>query len=473
MDRWRPKAIALLCAALAGCSLHQVQDQAPLPENAPAAFSEPGQVVAPTRWWTAFGDESLDRLVDEGLTDNLGLAAAWARLRQFDALARQAGAALWPEVIADASARRAKTVFGGQSETANQLALGLSASYEVDLWRRLSSTSKAAALDRHASRADLDSIALTLTANIARAWYAIAEQRELLALLDDQIAVNKNFLEVIETRFANGLATAVEVYQQREQLAATRAQVPTAQAQLEVSERQLAVLLGKPPTAFVEGDRAPLPQLPEVPKTGLPVALFGARPDLRRAQNQLVAADYRLAAAIAAQYPSLRLTGEAGYQAADLEDLFDDWIWNLAGNLLQPLFDKGRRQAEADRNRAVVEERLAVLENVFIIAVQEVEDALARERHQRELIARLDDQLTHAASALLAGKARYLRGVGDYLTVLTEIQAVQRAERALITARGALVNNRVGLYQALGGGDWTADLKPVAERRPNAGAPQE
>jgi len=451
--------LTTLCGLmLSFCAPHKVRDQIEPPSITPGAFSQSGQATLPDQWWRAFEDSSLDALVERGLTDNLGLRGAWARLRQFETLAIQAGAPLWPEVNASAAARRGKTVFFNQSQTADQFNLGLNASYEIDLWRRLSSLERAAALDWAASGEDLQAIALTLTANIARSWYGIVEQRELLTLLEQQIQTNRNFLEIIEARFANGLATAVEVYQQREQLAATRAQVPDARARLETLEHQLAALLGEPAVDAAAPPRDHLPQLPALPDAGLPVDLLRHRPDLRRAQNQLVAADYRLAAAVAAQYPSLRLTGDASFQNNALEELFDDWVWNLAANLLQPVFDKGRRQAEADRNRAVVAERLAGFENALLNAILEVEDALARERLQREAIERLAFQLQQAEAALRAGRDRYLRGIGDYLTVLAETQAVQRAQRTLIAARGALIVNRIALNQALGGGAWTSQL---------------
>ncbi|MDJ0840319.1 MAG: efflux transporter outer membrane subunit [Acidobacteriota bacterium] len=440
-----------------GCSLHKVRENVPVPEIIPETYSTGGEAVLPETWWTAFGDSELDRLSDRVLNQNLDLRGAWARLVQFDALARQAGALRMPEVTYTGIASRARTNTFGQVVEGNLFSAQAGVSYEVDLWNRLSSQQRAGLLDYRASRQDLEIVAFSLTGATARTWYGIVAQREQLTLLEEQIEVNRKFLEVIEARFANGVASAVDVFQQRENLASIQAQIPSARLSLELLEHQLATLAGEAPLTPAPEERRTLPELPPLPSLGVPADLLQNRPDVRAAMLRVAAADHRVAVAVADQYPSLRLTGEAGFQADELGDLFSDFVWSAAASLIGPIFDAGRRQAEVDRTEAVVVERLAVYEAVLLDALREVEDALTSEHRRGQLIERLENQQGLAEKALEAAGARYLRGVGNYLTVLTETQALQRVQRELINARQARVLDRIDLYMALGG-TWTENL---------------
>ena len=278
-----------------------------------------------------------------------------------------------------------------------------------------------------------------------------------MALLEEQLETSQKLLEVIEVRFSNAGATAVDVYQQREQLASVRAQIPPAREGLALLEHQLAVLLGEAPGHPSPTGLENLPVLPPLPETGVPADLIRNRPDLRAAIRRIGAADHRLAIAIADRYPSLRLSAEAGHQDSSLKYLFRDWIWNLTASITGPIVDAGRRKAEVERNRAVLQERLLDFEKTGLTALREVEDALVQEYHQQQLIDELDKQRALARSAYEAGRSRYLSGVGNFLTVLTEIQALQRVERSLISARKTLIDRRIALCQALGG-TWTQNL---------------
>lgn len=385
------------------------------------------------------------------MRENRSLTAAVARLRAAVELAHISGAATQPTLDASLSVSRAKSLVQGRTPTTSLYALGLSASYEVDLWQKLSAREQAALTDVAVAEDEAAGIALLLSVAAANTYYSVQEQHGQLALLERQAEVNRQLLQVIEARFANGGATAVDVFQQREQLASVAAQVPPARARLATSEHLLATLTGQAPRlAWVTPSDAP-PELAELPALGLPAELLEHRPDVRAARARIVAQDHRLGAALADRYPSLRLSASSGDQATAVGDFFSHWLWSLAGNLLEPVLDGGRRKAEVARNRAVLEQLVATYEQSVLDGLREVENSLVQEREQRELNTRLRAQYELAQSAYEAGRARYLAGVGNFLTVLTELQAVQRIERALLSARFGLVTNRVALHQALGG----------------------
>ena len=263
----------------------------------------------------------------------------------------------------------------------------------------------------------------------------------------------------MELRFGLGLAAAVDVYQQRLQLATTRAQVPLAEGRIAVLENRLAVLLGKAPGSIGEGLPRSLPELPPLPDPGLPSELLSRRPDVRSVRLRIEAADHRVAAAMADLYPSLRLGLGAGFQWREVEKIFDTWIYQLTAGLAGPVYDGGRRVAEIDRSKAVMKELLERYRGEILSALGEVEDALVLEDRQNVYLKDLEGQIGLSKSTLERSSFRYGSGLSDYLPVLTALQALQELQRAEIAARRQRISYRIQLHRALGGG-WTAGLAP-------------
>ena len=465
----RAVRIGILGLCMVSCAPYKAKEDRSPPLDIPEDFSHPGRPEGYVdRWWQSFEDPELNRLVDRALSGNFDLAQAWARLEQGRALVRRAAAGHWPEITLEAGATKAQRIFSGGgrlptfSLTTDQIPLTVGGAYEVDLWRRISSLKRGAVLDMEATREDLESIAMTLTAQVAEAWFSFIEQGAQTRLLDEQQKTGRTFLELTRLRFSQGLTSALDVYQQRQQLAAIRAELPLVESRKEVFLHQLAVLVGEPPRALAPPERDTLPPLPPLPPTGIPSELLTRRPDVRSAHLRLAAADYRVAAAVADRLPALRIGGKTGYESQDfndLENIFDNWIWSIMANLTVPVFDGGRRRAEVDRNKAVVQERLGAYGQVVLRALQEVEDALVQERKQAEFLEELHRQAQLARDTLLEARMRYANGLSDYLPVLAALQSFQGVERSQIVAERQLLSFRVQLYRALGGA-WTLELEP-------------
>ncbi|MBN1444136.1 MAG: efflux transporter outer membrane subunit [Planctomycetes bacterium] len=474
LPRRAPAGAALIALALAlalapACRLHKVNPE-PDPEVAlPEAFSRTGDSRPPVeQWWREFGDEDLDRLVDRALSGNFDLKAAWARLEQAEAVVRRTRASLFPVLSAEGSASRTRQTFsvggpvGTVTNESSQFVLSVAASYEVDLWGRIASQWDAADLDATASRDDCESMAMTIAARVAETWYQLGELRAQRDLIDEQLGVSRIYLELLELRFGQGLASALDVYQQRQQVGSLEAQVPPLESATAVLEHQLAVILGRAPTEEVAPERSSMPDLPALPPTGVPGELIVRRPDLRAARARAVAADHRLASAIADLLPAIRLSGRTGYQAPDISDVLDRWLWNIAGSISAPLFEGGRRKAEVERARAVVKERLHGFAATLLVAVREVEDALVQEQKQEERIAALDRQVDVARASLREARSRYINGLVDYLNVLTALSLHQNLERERLRSQRELISIRIQLCRALGG-SWTRDLQDAGE----------
>lgn len=477
--RFAPAAGLLLVSA--GCGLiHQAERDPKPPVSLPEAYSEDSEARDPAkRWWTAFEDPRVDALVAAALERNLGLAQAFTRLDQAQAMLDGAQAGYWPTVTAEAAVSGSRNVFnfggggpaggGTISVTQAQYNLSLAASYEVDLWGRVHSLVNAAELEYAATRQDLDAVVMSVTAQTAELWFALVEQVATERLLLDQVARNETQLELMELRFGQGLANAVDVFQQRQALAASKTQLPPVRGLRRTLENSLAILLGLPPGSPLPVEmQGSLPELPALPKVGVPADLVAQRPDVRSAQMRVAAADYRVGAALAARFPTLRLTASTGFRAFDIADLFKNWLWNLVAGIAGPIFDGGRLAANQRLSEAQLQDIVLGYGQVVLLAFGEVEDALALEKSQRDFVVELEDQLDAARKTQEEAYSRYVNGLSEYLPVLTALREVQALERAQISARRQLLSNRIQLYRALGGA-WMSEVERPKVRSAETG----
>jgi len=421
------------------------------PLDIPEYFSISGPEPLSDQWWLSFNDKSLDSLMMQALSGSLTVRQAWDRLEQVAALGKKAGAGLSPKLDANGSLSRAWTDGDSGSSRSDNHSLGLVAGYELDFWGRVRSSRDAARFDLLASREDLQTTALTLTAQVAEAWYQLVEQRSQLNLLSDQRTVNETILALITTQFRAGKTGIADVLQQKQLLEANRGENALAEARVRSLEIQLAILLGVSPSEFSSPVSFGLPTLSQLPAVGLPAELLKRRPDIRRAFYQVQAADSRVASAVADRFPKISLSAGLSTQGGSTQELFDNWLATLAANLVGPIIDGGQRRAEVDRTRAAAAEQLNRYGQVILEALGEVEDALSREQQQKKLVESLDQQLHLAELATGQVRQRYLKGAENYQRVLTALLSHQSLQRSRLNAARELIQSRINLYRALAG----------------------
>ncbi len=422
-----------------------------VPVRLPQAWSATGSAPLAHDWWHDFDDTSLDELIDQALAENFTLQTAWDRLAQAEATARRTGASLWPQVSVDAGYRRSRQIVLDDAVYSDLYGVGVGAAYEVDLWSGLKSAREAAWLDAQASRDAVDAAAITLAASIASTWYQLAEAKTLVEIARDQIETNRQVLDIVTIQFRNGAAAAADVLRQRQLVSATRSQLISAQETVELLQYTLSVLIGRPPELAWQDTPVTLPELGAMPEIGVPSEVLWRRPDVRQSFIQVRAADQRLAAAIAEQYPQLSLSASAETAATSVSDLFDDWLGNLAANAIQPLVDGGFRRAEVQRQRAVVSERIHTWGQTLLDALQEVETALTQQRQQLLLLGSLQRQLELARETYDRNRERFMKGQADYIRVLESLQSLQSLERDIVRAQRTLIQRRIDLYRATAG----------------------
>ncbi|NIA19855.1 MAG: efflux transporter outer membrane subunit [Xanthomonadaceae bacterium] len=423
-------------------------------------------------WWQALNDPPLNRLIETAFKQNLDLDQAFARLRQSRALVKIQAAAQRPYLNVEGQAHRDRQPGILEDTTENGYRLSLAAGFEIDLWRKLAKRRQAGSLEATASKEEIKSLYLGLSCQVADLYYLIIEKQALLTLTEETIKSFSDTLDRVEFRYHQGLVPALDVYQSRQNLAAARARRPADEANLATSRQAMAVLLGQFNIEKQQTFTTDLPDNPAMFNAGVPATLLQQRPDIQSAWLQLQAGDARLAAAIADRFPTINLMGNIGRsQIAFGTTPVIGTFWQLLAGFTEPLIDGGRRRAEVERNRAVVQELFAGYQQKVIAAVREVEDALIINKTVAEQITHLKDEEFATRQALRLATEGYLQGLTDYLPVLTAQQFHFAARRQVLESRQRLMTARISLVRAIGGQWMTRTLEKRLSQPIKQGSP--
>jgi multidrug efflux system outer membrane protein len=472
--------LTLMCAVLTGCTSMRpafvapeidtpsafLRDAASLPENERGSWkpAEPAEGQTRGEWWRAFDDPVLDSLMDEALRDSPALMAAAARVRQSRALLGITDSERGVQLAAGGGpvAVRASPGSLGLPPDANPGSrtlwrAPLLAAYEVDLFGRLKDASAAARADLEATEATRRSVTLALQADLARTYFELREADAELQILREALRLRQANLGLLERRREAGAVGELDVTQARAEVAGTRAQAQAAEGRRIRLENAIAVLSGRPPARRLVSPDARASKVPAIPP-GLPSALLERRPDVVAAQRGLLAANARIGVARAAFFPSVRLTGTAGFESDALGDLFrwSSRTWFLGpfigGIVSVPLLDGGRNKAALERARAEYEEAVAQYRQRVLVAFGDVEDALGGLR-SLELQAESVTELVGAAvRAAQLARIRHEAGAVSYLEVLEAQRSALEAQREANRVQAARAQATVALVRALGGG---------------------
>lgn len=462
----------LHCVAclVAGCAAVGPDYQRPA-TGVPAKFTESGpwKEAAPadaaTRgdWWQLFGDPVLDNLEHRAREASPKLQAAAARLEQARAVLGIADASrlpileLSPEVGRFGVSRnrpdQPDKVPGNRDYDANRVRVPLYASYELDLWGRLRRATEAARARLEASEASYQSLLLTLQGDVAQTYFELRTLDAHLRLVAAGVEIRHRARDLVAARRRGGIATELDVARAETELATAEAESLALTRRRGDTERALAVLVGAPPEQFGIAAGTTLAHVPEVP-VGLPSGLLERRPDVAEAERLLASRNAEIGVARAAFFPAIRLTGAFGFESSELSDLLktDSMIWGLAGGLTQPLFDGGRNRARLEGARAAYAENLAQYRQRILVALSEVENALAALRLLDEQAKVQARAVAHADRAATLAAARYKGGLVVVLELIDAQRTQLAAEREALDLRNRRLAAGVALVKALGGG---------------------
>lgn len=448
--------LCLLLSLLPGC----VETPPRSPENTgpdkPAhwvgADSVAGSVAE--NWVDSFADAKLSQLVHEAIDHNFDLSAAAARVKAAQVLALMEGSKRWPQLGFGAGYQRAQVRdagYGSAEYGAFEALFDLS--WELDVWGRIAAVQRSAEQDAVASVADAKAARLSVAARTAQTYIELSEAHLQVEVAEGSIRDRRILVDLVRGRFARGLTRGLDLRLALTDLANAEAQLAQARNLEQLASRRLETLLGRYPAGALTG-LAALPAPPATLAAGVPSALLARRPDLMAVMERLRAADSRLESAQKALLPRVALTASGGTRSAALADLVDPRaaVWNLAMGLVQPVFTGGRLQGDIALTEARVEEALNQYKSLALNAFREVEQALASEEWLRGQVLALQEAVQQTQASQHSAVYAYRHGFIEILTLLDSYRSILNAQSELLTAKRKLLNNRIDLYLALGGG---------------------
>jgi outer membrane protein, multidrug efflux system len=454
---------------LAGCTVGPNYQRPAIP--APANFRAPEgtptfdpESVGDLKWFEVFKDEKLQELVRTALAQNYDLRDAAARVEAATAQLGVTRSNQYPNVGAGADistirlSRNGQTPLSvafvpSQNRTFGGATLDL-LSFEVDIWGRLRRATEAARANLLNAEENRKAVMTTLVSEVASDYFSLRELDYQLEISQRTLATRKDSLGLIQTRQLGGVATLLDL-RQAEQLVYTASEtIPTLQQQIEQTENQISLLLGKNPGEVLRGKSLTEQEMPPDVPAGLPSALIERRPDIRAAEQNLIAANANIGVAKAAYFPQISLSGFLGGQGTQLASLFSgpSSVWNFTPQVTQPIFTAGRLKSEVKLSQAQRDIALVQYEKTIQTAFTEVSDSLIA--HQRVRESRVQQELLVAAlqDRTRLAYVRYTGGVDTLLNALDSDRDLFQAELTLSQIRLNELDSVVQLYKALGGG---------------------
>jgi len=447
---------------LFGCTtpVPQVLTPAMTPQRFSGQIGLTEQVWPEAEWWQHFGSPELSNLIRQAQAKNVDLAVALARVAEARAQVTIQRAAFFPQISAQAQAQRAPSGLSGQSingesyPPGNSFDLNFGANYELDLWGLAHDNVRAANEALKSSRFAQQSVALTVTANVANTYFSVLALRARIAIANQYIAAINGILETIKLRVAVGKSSHLDLAQEQAQVESVEAQVPMLEEQELEARIALAVLLGEPPEGFEVKTRYPDSILLPMVSAGLPSDLLLRRPDVAEAESNLAAAHANFDAARAAFLPQFALTGNGGFSSAAVNMLLHgpNFAWEFGANLLQTIFDGGKLRGQKNLAVATERELVASYRTAVLTAYADVENALGQVSNNSRSESHLQSEVQAAHQAFDIAQLQYRQGATDLLPVLQAQQTLFSAQDQLAQTVLARMQAVVHLFEALGGG---------------------
>lgn len=452
--------VLLPACALIGPEYQRPEDRLPGQYSVETNPEADESATVSARWWEMYQDPALNDLVQQALRNNQDIKLAAARVEEADAFSQEVGAALLPQIDLDAGASRSRIselgsspLFNGAKPIRESYQIKLGTSFELDFWGKLRRAKESARAQALASRYARETVQLTLSGLVASNYLLLRSLDAQLIVSQDSLRTRDEALGLARRRLEGGVVSILDVHQAETARANMEAQIADLIRQRGIAQHLLAILTGVLDLQLATQDLRELP-VPPVPPPGLPSSLLASRPDIARAEQDMIAANANIGVAKAALYPTITLTTSFGGESAELGDVLKSaariWTGGLALNL--PIFDSGRLDARVDQASAQQKQALATYESAIENAFREVNDALisVRQNAEREKALLVSESASRKAMDITVN--RYDAGYSAYLEVLDAQRVHNEAAIAYIQSRQARLIASVDLFKALGGG---------------------
>ncbi|MEA1889981.1 MAG: efflux transporter outer membrane subunit [Pseudomonadota bacterium] len=465
-----PLAFSLIALALSGCMVGPDYEKPEVDTPAEWRYQVTDAAdTANTAWWKQFNDPVLDQLVEEALDNNKDVRIAAARVEEFAARVDITRSGLFPQFGYGGSADRSKTSLdtvaglpAGISRTNDLYNASLNVGWELDLWGKIRRATEAARANLLAQEEARRTIILTLVSTVANSYIGLRALDRQLEITRRTLATRKDSLNLFELQFKGGVVSQLEVAQVRSEYEQAAVRVPAVERQIVVLENAISVLLGRNPGSISRGKNIDQLVLIKIPES-MPSELLERRPDIRFAEQNLVAANAQIGVAKAQYFPSISLTGLFGYASVALSDLFTSSanLWGLNGLVLGPIFSGGRLTGQLRASEAVQRQVLIAYLQTVQNAFREVDDALISTQKRREQLAALGRQVAALQDYARLARLNYDEGQVSFIEVLDAERRLFDVELIETLARNDVYASLVTMYKVVGGG-WVVEAEERA-----------
>jgi multidrug efflux system outer membrane protein len=469
-------SIFFIAGLFTGCTVgpDYKRPEVPVPASWRTVDEASGSITN-LKWWQLFEDQTLQKLIRTALNNNNDLQLAVARVAEAEALLGIARSAQFPDLNAGSryhNDRVSETSFPpidklGVNPNMDMYRADLRTSFEVDLWGRLRRATEAARAELLATEENQQTVVMTLVAEVAQAYFDLLELDREAEIDRRTLASRRASLDLVSHRYDDGLASELDVKRAEEEVASAAATVPDAERQIAQTENRLRILLGENPGSIARTESLDSEHMPPEIPAGLPSALLERRPDLRAAEERLVASNARIGEARAEFFPQISLTGVFGTASVSLSDFFTgpSRMWSAGPTVTLPLFTAGRLSSNLHATEARARQSLIEYRQSIQQAFKEVDDALVFHQKARQIRLQRERQVEAAEQALALANLRYTNGVSSYLDVLDTERQLFSAEINLASITRDQLNAVVQVYRALGGG-WEAEVPAGRKAQP-------
>jgi multidrug efflux system outer membrane protein len=469
-SRLRFGALYLVLLALTACTVGKdyVRPQVDSPEawrvDYPAATE-----TANMRWWELFGDPVLNALIDTALRENKDVRIAAARVEEFAARVDIFRAGFYPQLGYGGEGTRnraSREDFGGIQQgdrTYNNYAIAANLSWELDLWGRIRRSTEAARADLLAEEENRRAVILSLVSAVATSYVTLLQLDRQLVVAKETLETRDESLELFRLKFKGGVVSELEVAQVKTEYEQAAAAIPPLERRIELTENAISVLLGHNPRAIPRSKTIDDLLQPDVP-AGIPAQLLERRPDIRAAEQDLIAADARIDVARAQYFPTISLTGLFGYASDGLSDLLQNSAntWSIGGTALGPIFSGGRIRAQVRASEAVQRQALVGYLQTIQAAFREVDDALINVQKSREQLLAEGRRVQALDDYARLARLRYDEGYASYIEVLDAQRFLFDAELQYVAVQSDVYASLISTYKAMGGG-WVIEAQRDAD----------
>ncbi len=464
----KPLLVTLLALLASGCMVGP--DYVRPPVDTPTAWrlsEQDARDLANTAWWEQFGDPVLNDLVSTALRENKDLLIAAARVEEFAGNYGIVRSGLFPQVGASADARRqrdisAVVVGAGGGEIYNSYNVVLNASWEIDIWGRIRRQTEAARAQLLASEEGRRGVVLSLVGSVAGAYINLRDLDRQLEIARTTARSRGESYEIFKLRFSGGIISLLELSQNQSQYEEALASIPPLEKAIAQQENGLSVLLGRNPGPIVRGKNIDQLALPAIP-AGLPSELLERRPDLRRSEQNLIAANALIGAAKAAYFPTISLTGLFGYASTSLSNLFnsENKVWSYGSPITMPIFTAGAIAGQVQAAEAAQQQALFSYQKAIQEAFREVNDSLVNQDRTHAQLKAQKRQVEALEQYAGTARLRYENGYTSYIEVLDAERSLFNVQLQYTQTQQAQFQAMINLYLAMGGG-WVSEAEKMA-----------